>query len=993
MMKEGTLQAEAAPRGWLRKWLPGRGLSGGRSLPVEPGATGAATQVQMNLHTLCWIGLCCIMAYAGAVQSNGAAYLMAFLTGALGLISYIHARANLRGLEVRVGAVPVFQAGMGEVLSVELRAVSGHTPYGIEVVMVGTSKPAFVEQIPSGQTVRLQLRLPKAGQPLRLLLRSAYPLGLLRAQRLVNVELTRHAIPPAAGNLPLPKATSAMAGADNRSTAWSTPSREGDDFAGVREWQPGDSPKHIDWRAVARGRPLMVKTWARGSSSALHLDWEAVPLPEVERAGQMVRWIQECEQQGLTYSLKVPGQEVPAGQGAAHARRCLAALAEVHARGGMNAVETVKRQRVPPSHERRAGVPRGPLALLSGVLFLMVLPLQGIVAVPVIIFLFLCLSYRSLISQPVKQRWLPLTLTAVGIAGVVLTQGDLLNMEAGMALLIALAGGKMLESRSPHDFQVIAMIGWFFCLCGLLADQSIAQALLMFAGYVLIAGCMVRFRRGVSGVKVPVWLTGRLLLQALPLMLLLFVMFPRLSLDSLGRIGSRRTAITGVPSSLDPGSVLALAKNTDKAFRVEFPQGTIPPNDQRYWRCVVLWECQGLSWNRGLGTSFAPRMNNGDEGGIFQTITLEPHGQMWLPALDYPVRGMDGRSSLALSTERVLSSHNTVQKMRRFDVLSRPQLEWEPMKDWQRSAALQLPGYLSPTLRELAQEWRNSSRSDLEVVEAGLMYLRRQGFKYTLEPGSYLGPGALEEFFLRRRVGFCEHFSAAFATMMRAAGVGSRVIMGYQGGEMSSTGTHLIVRQSDAHSWTEVWIEGRGWVRVDPTAALAPDRVNLGLQSFMMGQGGEAAEDRDTWWWRTRDQAEMMWEQVNDQWYNWVVSYDEDLQAGWLSRLGLGEKTPLYLFLGSLGIVLLFFVLLSLWLRRGARDGDPWRVAWARLCLRLEGMGLPARRESEGPLAYARRVSADHPGVTDLAQQYAVGRYGASETSVRSFEKAVKALH
>ncbi|TDU68146.1 transglutaminase-like putative cysteine protease [Prosthecobacter fusiformis] len=948
------------------------------------------TRVRMNLHTVSWFGLCCTMGYAGAVQANGAAYLLAFMTGALGVMSYVYARANLRGLEVRVGAAPVQLAGKGEVLPVELRASYGHAPCGIEVILVGAPESSFVEEVVNGQPVRLHLRMPPAGQPLRLLLRSAYPLGLLKAQRLVNVELTRHAVPAASGDLALPQGTVLSSGSDGRSGGYSPPSREGDDFAGVREWQPGDSPRHIDWRAVARGRPLMVKTWAKGTSEAVAMDWETLPLPVAERAGQMVRWIQMCEQQGLSYSLKLPGQEISAGQGESHARRCLAALAELHA-GGATSAETPQSARVPASYERRIGVPRGPLGLLSAVLFMTVLPLQDLVAVPVLVLFFLSLSYRSLIARPLKHRWLPLSVTALGVAGLYFTQGDLLSMEAGIALLIVLSGGKMLESRSPHDFQVMAMIGWFLCLCGLLADQSIGRAVLMFGAYALITGCMVRFRRGVVGWKIPARQTTRLLLQALPMVVILFVIFPRVSLDSLVRLGSRRTTVTGIPTSLDPGKVLQIAKNTERAFRVEFPEGVIPSNNQRYWRCVVLWDCWGLSWNRGLGLSYGPRIRQAEAGDIRQTITLEPHGQTWLPALDYPVYGTDGRADLTLHAERLLSAHEPVRKQRRLNVLSRPQLVWEPLPESHRLAALQVPRDFSVNLRSLAEQWRQASANDQQVVEAGLNYLRTQGFKYTMEPGTYLGPGALEEFVLRRRIGFCEHFSAAFASLMRAAGVPSRVIMGYQGGEMSMTGTHLIVRQSDAHSWTEVWLEGAGWTRIDPTAVLAPGRVNQGLQSFMLGGEEELERQRDTWWWQIRERTELFWDQVNDQWYQ-VISFDEESQFGWLSWLGVSGAQQVYLLLGSFFIVLLLLGILNLWLRRPARDTDAWRLAWERLCRHLEGLGMPARRANEGPQAYALRIASERPQVMELAQQYAESRYGTKAASLTAFKKAVRLL-
>lgn len=949
---------------------------------------GYRTTVQATLHTMSWVALTGTMLYAGAAQANGAAYLLAFLTGALGLVSYVYAKANLRGLEVRVGAAPVMRAGEGEVLMVELRAASGHSPCGIEVILVGAAKATFVEQIPSGQSVRLHLRLPPAGGPLRLLLRSAYPLGLLRAQRQVSVELTRYAIPEASGNLPLPEIQISHEGNSGKSGGGKI-SRDGDDFAGVREWQPGDSPRHIDWRAVARGRPLMVKVWARTGGDSAHLDWQKMPLPDAERPGQLVRWVHTCEQQGVSYSLSLPGVEIPTGQGESHARRCLTAIAEFHA-GSLSVKDPLKNVRVAASHEYTAGVPRGPLALLSIVLFATVLPLQSVIPIPVLILLFLSLSYRNLLKKPLYSRWLPLLFAVVGIAGIIFTQGEVFTTEAGIAVLVVLAGGKMLESRTPHDFQVIAMVGWFLCLCGLMMDQGIGRSVLMFSSYALIAGCMVRFRRGTPGVKKPAALVGKLMLQTLPLVVLLFLIFPRWDMGSFFRMGRDNKATTGVPSSLDPGRILQIAKSTETAFRVQFPDDNVPPNNQRYWRCVVLWDCQGLSWNRGLSSTYEPKVRGQEPGDIRQIITLEPHGQSWLPSLDYPIHGVDGRG---VSMERVLSSFDRVRKTRRYDVLSRPQLVWEDLPESHRYAALEVPGNLSPALRQLAQSWRQSAANDEAIADAGLNHLRTNGFEYTLEPGSYLGNNALEDFFLRRKVGFCEHFSAAYATLLRAAGVPTRVVMGYLGGEMSMTGTHLIVRQSDAHSWVEVWLEGKGWTRIDPTAALAPGRVESDLRSFMLGGAEALEEQRNSWWWRSSEQARLAWDQVNYQWYNFVVSFDDELQFGWMSQLGLTSlRNRGYQFLASLGLVGLLLVGLTLWLRRAPKESDPWRRAWGKLCQRLENRGVPAQRESEGPLAYAERVGETHPEILPLAEQYAKGRYGSDQSSLRGFKQAVKEL-
>lgn len=974
------------------------------------GLGSAPLRVRPNLHTLSWIGLVGAMGYAGAVGSNGAAYLLAFLTIALGALSFMHARGNLAGLEVK--ALP--GAARADRFGVELRAATGHAACGVEVLLIGASKATFVENLESGQTTRVSLHSPASPNLLsqRLLLRSSYPLGLFNAVRVVELTTTQPRVPKPSGDLPLPL-PQPCAGAEGLTTGRGSLSREGDDFAGVREWQPGDSPRHIDWRAVARGRPLMVKTWAQSASVAVPLDWETLSLPAAERAGQLARWIQECELSGMPYSLHLPNQDIAVGLGADQAQRCLRALGELES-GALQFQAPVKRGPLPASHEHSAQVAKNPLRLLCGLVMLAALMLLDFVTPVSVGLLGLCMAWRLMLrpapalqetqrapsrsvvksfSQP--SSWLPIGVFLIGIAAVHMILGDLFSMEAGIAVLIVLTGAKLVESRTPHDFQVVAMIGWFLCLCGLLTDQGLARSGLMFLIFVGIIGCMVRFRRGSSGVQVPARLTLRLLAQALPAVLLLFLFFPRVSLDYLARLGRGETNKTGVPTSLEPGGVSAIARSSERAFGVEFPTGKVIPNKERYWRCVVLWECAGFKWTRGSWFSYTPHLRLGLPGDIEQIITLEPHGQQWLPALDQPMRGRDGGGLLALYADRTLGAEEPVRTVRRLEVISRPRLGVEDLSETRRQAALQVPADLPVELKDLARQWRAAAKSDGDVVNIGLNYLRTQGFRYTLEPGTYLGPRALHEFLFERRLGFCEHYSAAFATMMRLAGVPSRVVMGYLGGEVSDGG-YMIVRQSDAHAWTEVWLPETGWTRIDPTGALAPGRMDLNLQSYLLGDADALERQRNSFIWQGWLRARLLWDQLNLQWYNTVISFNEDNQIEWFSWLGRGQMREAWQLVIIAVSLLLAFGLLSWWLRRPARERDPWALAWRQLCQRLEKNGLPARAQHEGPLAYTRRLSLLRPQLAQpldrLAHLYAEARYGQGGGSLKEFRRQSQTL-
>ncbi|MDZ4290266.1 MAG: transglutaminaseTgpA domain-containing protein, partial [Prosthecobacter sp.] len=941
--------------------------------------------------------------------ANGAAYLLAFLTAALGAMSYVHARANLRGLRIEAGVLPPIQAGRQGTLPLIVRAASGQSPCGIELLAVGAGRALLVEGIKSGETERVALALPPqeegVQQRIRLLVRSTYPLGLFAAERMIEITCLRRVHPRPAGDQPLPAPDptlrqEALAFAGTSALA----AGEGDDFAGLREWQVGDSPRHIDWRAVARGRPLMVKTWAGSAPEAIRLDWQSIQGPNTKRSGQMAKWIELCERQGVPYSLRLPGCEVPLGLGPAQAQRCLNALADFSTQSAAQVEDdAAKPARVPASYEHSAHLPGRPLALLSAGLLLAALPLWEFISQSSLLLLAACLVWRLLRGGTRVRSWVPAAVAAAGITSVFVQQGAVLSTEAGIGVLVVLQGCKLIEARSPHDFQVLAMIGWFLCLCGLLAEQSLERSLYTVAIFAYITVCMIRFRRSRPGMAAPMRLGGTLLMQAFPIAIALFLIFPRGSIDEFARrLGTGRTTVTGVPSELDPAAICRLAMSDASAFRVKFPTGKVPPNQQRYWRCVVLWDCDGLKWKRGGALGYAPRPEfKLEEQDIRQEIDMEPHGQYWLPGLDRPQRGQSDRGALVMDYDDTLIAREVVRRPQRIHVVSRPLVEGGALPEAHRRAALQLPPLVPAKLRALAGQWRASVKTDGDVIQTALVYLRSQGFTYTLDPGEFNGPDGFEEFWFRRKTGFCGHYSAAFATMMRLAGIPTRVVMGYVGGTWNERGNYLLVRQSDAHAWVEIWLDSNGWTRIDPTAVLVPNRLNLDLQGSLLGDEEALNRQRNSLWWRTYQSARMFWDNVSYQWNTYVIRFDEESQVEWLSYLGMnwlsqGRLRGPVLLSVSGAFVIVSLGLLALWLRRPARHRDPWARAWQRFCRRLVRLGIPERQLSEGPLAYARRVAPDAPAISGevlrLAGIYAAARYGEQDGSLREFYRSVRRL-
>ena len=947
--------------------------------------------LRANWHTLAMIAMLAAMWYAAEAQSNGAAYLLALLAGLLTLVSMLHARANLRGLRLRVRSVGTAKEGGSARVRLEVRHEGPKEACGVEIQVVDGGSSVFVDRLEAGQSRVVELQAPSLGT-LRFLARSVYPLGLYKVEMVVETRTPRRVHARAAGSLPLPAAQ--PLGAETRQQAASRigtvgAGRGGDDFAGTREFQPGDSPRHIDWRAVARGRPLVVKTWANEASEAVVLDWTALELPSEAKAGQLARWMEICEREERLYELRLPLKTIPAGRGETHHRQCLDALADwtssldAEAAGKGRAALRQGSGKVRSSFESSSHLPRGPLVALSVALVASFLPLIEVITVPCLVLALLCFAWRLVLRREAPPLVVRLLMLAAGVAAAWIGYGGQASMEAGIALLAALAGVKLLESRAPREFQVLALIGWFLCLCGIVMDNSLPRMLWCLGVFLLIAGCMTRFRLSVPGVWRPAKTTALMFAQALPLLVVLFLVMPRGLLNLQATFGGRFME-SGIASELAPGSITKVALRMERAFRAEFPEGGVPPNDLRYWRCLTLAECDGLSWRRGerFGLKQNPVRPAAGEA-VRQELQIEPHGQRWLPALDVPLLVLSGGAALTPEFDDTLVSPFPIRGVAKVAMFSRlQQRPAEPLPPHHRSIYLDHPENLPSEVFNLAASWEAAAEHDLQIVQLGIRHLQTHGFQYTLTPDEYgAGPDGLKDFLFRGKNGFCEHFAASFATLMRLAGVPSRVVIGFLGGEYSNRTGQMIVRQSDAHAWVEVWLHGTGWTRVDPTAALAPGRVGTDMRQYLSSSGAALDRERLGWWGLMAFETRLFWDQVNYAWQDAVVEYNEEFQRSWLASLGLESGTWWHLLLLSLGVLIWGLVVITLFLRRHGRERDPWRYAWTQLCQKLARAGHPPCRPAEGPLGYVSRISPESGPLMEMAQMYAKGRYGAANSS------------
>lgn len=592
------------------------------------------------------------------------------------------------------------------------------------------------------------------------------------------------------------------------------------------------------------------------------------------------------------------------------------------------------------------------------------------------------LAWHALTTQhgwPLPPRVVRLALAVAALTGVYFTFGRINGQSAGATLLCIMLALKFTELRSRRDCVIVLLLAYFVLATECLFSQSLAMIAYLAVGAWLVTASLVEVSHapGPLAPRVSLRTAAVLLLQSVPLMLLLFVLFPRIP-GPLWALPSGAGGHTGLSNHMTPGGLAHLARDGSVAFRVRF-HGPIPPPDQRYWRGPVLWTFDGRTWRPGppaQNVASSPQHLQVQGPAVDYTVTLEPDDERWLLALDMPAAGP---ADAAFTTADEMRAAQPVRDRRRYRARSYPhyRLHPNPLSPARRRLALSLPPGKDPRTRALVQRWVAQGDHGQSLVRRALLYFHRQDFIYTLEPPALTGSNTVDEFVFDTRKGFCEHFAGAFTFMMRAGGVPARVVTGYQGGEINTVGDYLIVRQSDAHAWSEVWLRGRGWVRVDPTAAVDPARVRLGLGGALPGDPDVPSMARlGGGWIKT---LKLRWDWVNTLWDRAVLAYGPELQMSLLSRAGLGSWQRMTLVMGALaGAFLTALGITLLWSTRKGVTKTPAERAWQTACRRLARRGLE-QRNGEGPRDYAARVAAARPqwreAFDEISTLYVSARY------------------
>jgi len=569
-----------------------------------------------------------------------------------------------------------------------------------------------------------------------------------------------------------------------------------------------------------------------------------------------------------------------------------------------------------------------------------------------------------------------LMLAAVALLIIFVSYNSLKGIEPAVSLLVVLISLKVLEAHTAREFQVMVLMGWVLCLCGFFLSQDFAAALCLLTAFALLLVALIQFHRAASpGAFWPPLRTAcKLLAQAAPLIVLLFVFFPRIGTGFRFEFRDLRAAGTGFSDRLSPGSIALLANSSGIAFRAEFPGSNTRPTGPMYWRGAVMWHCDGMEWRAPYAPASISRAPNQSPSGntIRQRITLAPHGARWMFALDRPFE--IPRSAMLVRGDYIRSVQ-PIRKTRRYEVVSSPEVTRNDLTPYERKEALELPASISPAVRELAQSWVAQNSNSRAIINSALQFFRTQGFRYSLSPGEYK-KNDLEQFLFHRRVGFCEHYAASFATLMRLAGIPARVVVGYLGGEYNDLGDFFLVRQADTHAWCEVWLPESGWTRVDPTNVVAPGRASLDLNSFLDGRiaSGQMEPRRSAFIARLARSAiftniRLAWETLNYQWDTRLLGFDADVQDVLLSSIGIAKHGPYFLIVEVLAIAVVMLVIYFGWMQFGTRSRvNRVKVLYERFCRKIASLGAQ-RHPWEGPSDFSMRAAQLLPHESEQIRQ------------------------
>ena len=600
-------------------------------------------------------------------------------------------------------------------------------------------------------------------------------------------------------------------------------------------------------------------------------------------------------------------------------------------------------------------------------------------------------GWLALGAKSLPGKWWLLTLLAVAITGTLITHRTILGRDAGVTLLVVLLTLKTLELRARRDAFVVFFLGFFCMLSNFFYSQSLLTAFNMLIGLLGLLTVLVNAHMPVG--KPPLMhaakTAGWIALLGAPIMLVLFMLFPRLA-PLWGVPSDAMTGRSGLSSSMQVGTIASLALDDSVAMRIRF-EGPPPRQQAMYFRGPVLSDFDGREWrpprnNLALRYGVLPELAVSGEPVKYE-VTLEPTNRPWLFVMEAAEQNPQlAGYQAAMQADLQWLVNRPITDIVRYKVQSFPAFTHGPLKGVAGLGVFtEMPQGFNPRTLALAREIRGDVRyanaDSSQLVQVVMDRLRTGGYTYTLEPGVY-GENTADEFWFDRKTGFCEHIASSFVILMRAMGVPARIVTGYQGGELNSVDGFWVIRQSDAHAWAEVWQEGRGWMRVDPTSAVSPGRTGA-FQRLAAPQGvvaqalGTISPDFSV-------QLRATWEAVNNAWNQWVLNYTQGKQLNLLKDIGFESPSWSDLSYVLIGIVVLAAIAGAAWTLWERVQHDPWLRLLNRARRHLAKAGIastpatPPRQLAEKlKAAYGTPEGGPTKALYDWLMQLEAQRYAA----------------
>ncbi len=578
--------------------------------------------------------------------------------------------------------------------------------------------------------------------------------------------------------------------------------------------------------------------------------------------------------------------------------------------------------------------------------------------------------------------WVLLPITLIICLGIIVTFKGFFGRDASLSLLVVMCALKLLETKTLRDYMLLIVLAYFLVGNLFLFNQTIATFALSLPPLILLTATLIHISfkntHQAQSIQFSLKLAAQLLLQAVPVMLILFVLFPRIPGPLWGLPQDANSAMTGLGEDLQFGNISNLTKNSSIAFRVQF-KDAVPERNQLYWRGPVLWHQEDRSWTMSSNKiGLQPEVAAVYGSPIQYTMTLEPHNRLWMLMLDMPTLiPQDAR----LTHDYSVVASKPVRTRLRYDAVSFSNYQLGlKLGERERTLSLQINEGENPKTVQLAKTWRGLT--DTDKINSALKRYRQQPFVYSLRPPK-LGDNPVDDFLFNTKRGFCEHYATSFVYLMRAAGVPARIVTGYQGGEYNPNGNYFIVRQSDAHAWAEVWLAGRGWIRVDPTAAVSPERIESGIGDALDETDELPLMARSDYPWLKK--AYLNWDSVNNGWNQWVLGYDDKKQRDFLKKLSGQNLDLIEMLMWMMGIIAVIVGLTTYFLlsQQKVKSSQAQRL-YAQYLKQLKRAGLTPNH-GETVLDFARRAAIKLPHqqtlIMDIAARYNMIIYSKSPSA------------